>query len=700
MTQRVLQSNFLSGQLASTFKLRRDDKRYYQGAELIKNGIPLPTGGVTRRPPFKFVDTFTNFPSLMIPWQSSPSKSYLITVEPAASTVGFKIFKRTGGTTTQVHNFSSSLSRGTHVWPKASFAQSRDVMYIALPGIGNDIQVKKLINTGGDTDWDFENVQEIDGPFDDLNLNVNFKMLPSDNTGSITITAKLKNDITNFNYFDTDDVGKLIRIRHNVDPDGEAANYWGCAIITGLSGTPVGGLYPSVTADLQTFGDENELSFGNNAGTVNWRLGAFSAEKGYPNKVTIHQNRLWYGKSNRVMASRANDLERHSPTLPDEQNNHAQTADSAIDIKLLDLRAETINWMHSDQVLHIGTNTGRYAAPSSSPLDFSVVKQSNVGVAGIDPVFIDNLIYVRYDREALLTADFNFRRDRFEDKSLNLNNDQILHEKVTRLATTNYPFNIIWCVLEDGTLASLTYDPEQEINAWATHSIQGMTINEIASLKAEDDKEVLYVTVNNIADGLPATVHLLELSLENIEYLQTGDYPGDKLLDAYIDLSDTAAVSGETQFSGNTIMAVKDGVNYPQTGTVNSSGNFTLASSITGDFHIGIPIDFQIKTFPVAIPQIPDAATSNIKDIDSVDIGLHRTGSCQIQFSESDYVESIEFRKTSDDVDKVPPFRNKIYNVPVETDSDNELSLTISQDTQAPITVLGLSYNIQVEDLR
>ena len=709
MTQRILQSNFLSGQLAKTFRLRRDDKRYYQGAELIKNGLPLPTGGVTRRPPFKWVDEILDFPQHIISWESSAEKSYVITISAAATEVTFGIYKRISGTTIEVHTFSSGVSNLFDGWNRISYGQSRDVMYFALEGTS---RVKKLINTGSDTSWTFEEVQEIDGPFDDLNLNVNFQMNANAQSGTgIEIAAENKGSGSPKYYFTSNDIGRLIRIRHNHDASGEPANYWGCAIITGLKSGTNGGpggtsFYHTAIADVQTFGNDNELSFGvpsegssDPAKTVNWRLGAFNEADGYPNKLTFHQSRLLYARKNRIMGSRANDLERHSPTLPDEANNHSVTPDSAIDVKLLDLRAETINWMYSDQLLHIGTNTGRYVAPSNSPQDFTVVKQSNVGVADIDPVFIDNLIYARYDKQALLTADFNFRRDRFEDRNLNLNNDQILRSGVRKLATTNYPFNIVWALLNNGELASLTYDPEQEITAWAIHSIANYSIDDIVSLRVEDDKEVLYAIGSNLANGFPVTIHLLELSLENIEYLQTNERPVDKLLDCYINLSNVGSIAARRQFAGHNIMAIQDSINYPQTGTVDSLGNFNLSESFSGNFYVGIPIDFRIETLPVAIPQVGDTAVSQRKDIRSVDLGLYRTGSCKVQIKDSEYSEVIEFRKATDDVDRVPPFRDRLYNVPLDGDTNRELSLIITQETQAPITILGLNYNVEVEGM-
>jgi hypothetical protein len=693
---------FSAGQLSPTFAGRRDQTRYYQGARLLQNMIPLPSGGVTRRPPWKLVDDLAATSAALIPFQSGPTKSYVISVEVDVSDVTFTIYKRSGGVTTEVHSFSSGISDQYDGWPNAWYSQSRDVMYITLDG---GTSMKKLTRTD-DTTWTFEDVQEIDGPWDEINLNVKHKMNADDQSGTgINIVSEDKSGGT-VNFFDADDVGKLIRLKYNKDPDGDTANHWGCAIITTYNSAT------SVDADIQSFtsvyGATVEFSLGaasastDPSPTKNWRLGALNAENGYSTTCAFHQNRLFQARGNRIFGSMANNFERHSPTVADESGNHAQTPDCAIDLSLLDLRAADISWLHSDRLLHVGTNDGRYVLSiKDGALDptsaIGVVKQSNVPCAAIRPVTLDDTFYVRFDKQALLRTDYNFRRDRFEDQNLNLYSDQILKQKVSRLAVTTYPFNIIWCLLEDGTLASLTYDAKLEIQAWAIHTIDGVSITELVSLRAEDEKEVLYAEVTN-DDASPATVHLLELDLTTWDYLETTTNAETKLLDCYAEFSDTDAVTGMKILSSKTPIAVEDdGTNHTQSGTVSAGGTFTLAESIEGDFHVGIGIDTRVETFALDLPISNNTQIGKEKGVPELEASLHRTGSMTVKQSGSAFDEDVRFRSPDDPVDTPPPLFTGQKRIPVSNITGRDVSLVITQEEEAPLTILALNYKVNFE---
>jgi len=333
------------------------------------------------------------------------------------------------------------------------------------------------------------------------------------------------------------------------------------------------------------------------------------------------------------------------------------------------------------------------------PGNVSVVLQSRVGTSYVDPVMVDNLVYPRYDGEALLVTDYNFRKDRYEDQNLNLDSDQVLRGKVRKLAVTHYPFTIIWVLLEDGTLATLTYDSKREIMAWAEHSITNCTIQNMVSLKAESEKESLFLQVSNYTgvDVISGQTSLQELELENMEYLQDDARVTEKLLDAYIEESDTDTITTSLHLADNTVMAIKDGVNYPQATAVDASGDLTLDASISGDFYVGIPITIRIEQFPVDQPSGSASTNGKIKQVRRIDAQLFRTLSARFQLSSSEYPHDVDFRIAGDDTDSVPPFRNKAYEIPVDGDSDREISLTITQEEQAPFTILGLNYEVDLE---
>lgn len=697
--QNIIQTNFSSGQLSPTYKGRRDQQRYYSGAALIQNMIPLPSGGVTRRPPTKFISNLSGdtIPQAIVPWESGPTKSYLIFFGVDTNEVNVTIFKRSSGTTSQVHSFTNSIT-GTHLdgWNEIKYAQSRDVMYIALDGSAS-APVMKLVNgSGGDTDWTLSTVEFVDGPYEEINLDVNLKVDPAAQSGTTTIVAKDKAG-SNVNLFTTADVGKMIRIRHNVDPDGDTAIHWGYAVIDSLASTS-----PHHTVNVTIpEGYEFGAAASDPAGTKNWRFGTYSATSDNPTYVHLFQNRFFMSDGNRVMGSMGNNFERHSPTVADEESNHSQTPDSAIDFKLLDFRAENINFMHSDQVMHIGTNDARYRVVLNnnilSPTSIGVVRQSNVGTAPIRPVTIDDTVYVRYDKEALLSTDFNFRRDRYEDRNLNIYSDQILQPKVKRIMHSSYPFNIIWALLEDGTLASLTYDRQQEIEAWAIHSIKDMTITDIATLRAEDEKEVLYLVVQNDLDT-PTVVSLQEMDLTTWDYLQTTTSPQTKLVDAYIELSGVGSFTGKTHLINHSVISIQNGINYPQSSTVDSSGDLTLDQTLTGDFHVGVSIETRIETFPIDLPVAGQTQTGKMKAINEIEAILHRSLSMSVQLSTSEYSEDVPFRHPDDPVAATPPVFSGQKTIPVSRVTEEEVSLIITQAEEAPLTILGLNYRVEVEN--
>ena len=701
-------ASFSAGVLSPSFIGRRDTKLYYAGLRVSKNYMITPTGAATRRPPTKLLDhseSINVFNGDLIPFQSAPDKSYLIDVQPnALSGLTFIIYRRNAGVTTQVHSFSTLISSDADGWEFARFAQSRDVMYIALDGT---TKVKKLTRIA-ETNWTFEDVDEKDGPWQDINLLIDVRMKPNAKNAT-TIQAQDENDAA-VNYFVADDVGRLIRIRHNFDPDGNTGIHWGYARIDSLVGAA-----PADTVNVTTlepFGKEDDV-VGGPRKTKNWQKGLFpdnsTGNVQYPTVTEFHQNRQVYAKDNQTLASIANDFEKHSPTLPDDAGIHLATPDAGINLKMADLRAADINWLASDQVLHIGTNDGRWVLTSPDntfePGNLSFVKQSNVGCANIDPILVDNIIYARFDKEAIFGAEFNFTRNRFEDKNLNIYSDTILTPKVAKLAYTSYPFNIIWCLLENGKLAALTYDTEQKILAWSNHEIDGYDIYDMVALKAEDEKEVLYFKAQNTTSGVVNSA-LLEMDLSSWDYLKTDTATTNPLTDAYQMRNNQTVFTDLDHLDGKTPIVLIDGVNYEQTGTV-TNGNFTIQDNtgtgqdFSGDFEIGIPMQTELQPMPIDIPANNETQMGKVKGIKDLQVQMLNTGSLQAKATSVDGTETgfedFEFRKAGDPVDAVPPLFTGQKHLPLDNSSDEDITIVFSQNKQAPCTILGFSYEVNIE---
>ena len=687
-----IQTNFTAGELGATLAGRVDLPQYFNGAKYLENAIPLASGGVTRRPPLQYKST-ANF-SLgyyrMIPFQSSPSASYvLVFSSQSATTVGCSVLKNglevhsfTLGTAIQPFDFSAGVD----------FAQSRDVLYIftsadASYNVSFNSNSNKTvkITTTDDTSWTVETVDFEDGPYNTPNLDVDNTMAPSAKTGTVTMTS-----VGSFQFDTTGrtDIDRLISVRHKFTAGGDDPDYlkWGVARIT------------SVTNVLQAQADVGgDYKFAQAAANRNFKLGAFSQGLKFPEKGVFHQDRLWMSRYDRLFGSVSNQFERHSPLLPGEDDVPVATDDSAIDITLADFTAERIQWLASEGLLHFATNTGRYVIRGAdsygalTPSTVSISKQSTVGASDIKPVIMNDLYYCRFDNRAIMTTRYDFNEDTYEDVNLNVLNDSILNEGVVALAKQATPFNMLWAVLGDGTFASLTVDKDNKVIAWARHSTELGEVLDVTTVIEDDNRDHVYFAIKNLSAN---AIHIYEL--DQFSYRGDLDETTEFVIDGYVTKTNATNLTGLDHLEGLTPHITQGYVNYTQTGTVNS-GNFIVTSKPdSGDFEIGMPISPVIRTMGVDITTANTSQVPKVKNIDSVDVRLHRTGSLAVKRIGSNFVENVKFRTASDPVDSYPIFTGVKSVKPYDV-SDQVTELEITQPEQAPMTILSLAYKVNIE---
>ena len=87
----------------------------------------------------------------------------------------------------------------------------------------------------------------------------------------------------------------------------------------------------------------------------------------------------------------------------------------------------------------------------------------------------------------------------FEDDTFNGPDRTILarhlfeHRKIVSWCYAQSPYSIVWAVLDDGTLLSLTYLREHDVWGWTPHETSG-TVESVISLP-EGDEDAVYITV-------------------------------------------------------------------------------------------------------------------------------------------------------------------------------------------------------------
>lgn len=452
----TIQNNFNGGEVSPLLYGRPDIDRYKTGLKTVLNFVPLVQGPLERRPGTKHIVAVKDSTKTtrLVRFEFSTTQAYILEFgNLVCRFIKDRAIIENGGspvelTTTYVEADLFSLR----------FTQSADVLYITH----NDYAPRKLTRTS-DIAWTITNITFSDGPFLNTNATATTFAL-SGTSGSITVTASAVTGINAGDGFQTTDVGRQIRWE---DPAGN----WTYLTITARASTT------SVTATI----DGPNASAG--TATATWRLGVWSATTGFPAVVTFHQNRLCFGGPTsypqRLDLSITGDFENMAPTEADG----TVVDDGAITDTLSADQVNVIRWVASDEKgLVIGTTGGEWVLRATdagglvTPSNVQSTRSSAYGSAAVAPLRAGRaLLFVQRAARKLRELAFSFEDDGFRSPDLTLISEQITRTGIVEMAYQAEPQSVIWCVLTNGTLISLTYDREQKVVGWARHTIAGVS---------------------------------------------------------------------------------------------------------------------------------------------------------------------------------------------------------------------------------
>lgn len=227
----------------------------------------------------------------------------------------------------------------------------------------------------------------------------------------------------------------------------------------------------------------------------------FDGEGKYPSVVFLHQQRLGFAASDSqpltVWLSQAGNFESMAASIPPSD-------DDAIEATLAATQANRIIWCQSDRSgLALGTEGGEWVLSGAdggavTPSSLSFQPQTFYGAQPYLPVLRtgSGLVYLQRGGRVVREYGYNFSADRYESGDLSLLARHILRDSpVVSWAWQAEPHAVIWCVLEDGTLAGLTYMREHDVVGWHRHSTPGGKFLGVATIPGPDGNTQVWLHV-------------------------------------------------------------------------------------------------------------------------------------------------------------------------------------------------------------
>lgn len=297
-----------------------------------------------------------------------------------------------------------------------------------------------------------------------------------------------------------------------------------------------------------------------------WAEGAWSAVRGYPAKVSFHDSRLGFGRTN------------HEPqklwlSKIFEYTNFAldtQDDDDALNLQLTSNESNEIQWLASTRNLLAGTYGGGFVISSGgddvaiTPDNAQSNEEIGIGSASIAPKRIGQFLYfIQRFQKVLRELFFSWDLDTYKAVDRTILSPHILGDGAIDMDVQLNPSPILYCVRTEGTLALLTREPDQEFSAWSRRTTSG-TYTSIAVIPSQSsDYDEAWVIVERWVNGVQK---------KYVEYFENPVPPSRQDLCIYLDSALTFNAYESTSTSNATISLSA------------SSGSVTLTSS-TGYFN-------------------------------------------------------------------------------------------------------------------
>ena len=326
-----------------------------------------------------------------------------------------------------------------------------------------------------------------------------------------------------------------------------------------------------------------------------------------------------------------------------------------------------------------------------TPTTFGQKTISNFGASKVVPARAGNTVIFSQDQGARLIG-LNIDPQSIAFSSEILGNDISIRaehifkgRKIVDMSYCKEPYGIIWCVLDNGKMAGLTYDFSQKVWGFHRHETKGRYISS-ATIPHSNLSATYFAVSRNIGGTNRLYIErLVERKDDNIEdcfFVDCGlTYNG----------SPATTISGLRHLAGQPVSILADGV--PITGKTVSNGGDIVLDKAASKVHVGLSYDTEIVTLPIDSPA--RSYSGETKTINQVYMDIYRTDSLSvaavpngINRYEDDSSISMSF---DDDELGVSTLQTGEKQIAVNGLATNHGKLSIKHDSPLPFGLLKIT---------
>lgn len=554
----VPQTNFTAGELSPRLRGRTDIAKYPNGAKRLFNALPTIYGGVRKRFGTRIVDTQGQFHDVgiphhrIVPFVISAEQAYCVIYSDSAFGLVSALepaelpdvrLRGAGAQTTAAGIFSENLT----------YAQGGSTMFVFQRDKPVRTTVRRPNSTGSGAGlWATQYAVFDSPPASDVGERQNTTCTASATTGTVTLTAgsaAFRNADVGRYYEDTVGRAKITAftsttvvtavVEVTLASGAVAANAWkliGPPIAQITPGSPfIVGSSITLTAGVNTWKDGTfatshigaaveingglaiitavgsatvataevfqSLSSATAAPARSWRLlfNPWNAIDGYPRCGALFQQRLYAGATpaqpQSIWATNIGEYYNFSAGIND---------DAGFSFEVSSDQADSIQHFATQTDLLIYTSGGEFVLRGGveqavGPTNVQIKPQSTYGCADVRPARVGReTLFVQLHGKKIRAQQYAVESDALVAPDMSVLAEHITGIGIKRWAYAAQPESILWMLLEDGTIGTLSYDRDQDVFAYARHELEGAVVVDLCVIPFDGgDKPFLLLTRNS-----------------------------------------------------------------------------------------------------------------------------------------------------------------------------------------------------------
>lgn len=417
--------------------------------------------------------------------------------------------------------------------------------------------------------------------------------------------------------------------------------------------------------------------------TNEWNEGAWSNRRGFPRTISFFEERMVFGgtkyRPQTVWASKTGDWDNFLL---------GEKADDGLEFSMASDTVNTICWMCQHEALVIGTVDSEWTLAASdsnsalTPTNFKVRRQSVYGSAGIPARMVgDTLLFVQQGKRKVREFVYSYEKNGYVAPDMTILSDHVSESGIKETALQQLPDSILWCVRNDGTVAALTYERDQEVVGWHRHTTQGKFVS-VCVIPSPEVNQVWFIVERNNRKF----IEVMAPRAENDFFVDCGKtFSG----------SAVEELAGLEYLEGMTVSILADGAIQENRKVVNGKVYLDYPAE---NIIVGLAYDSLVSPMPIEIETQNGSSMLRKKSVGSLKLRVYNSVGGQVRCGEDCWQTVISRDVLDDTMDSGVIPKSEVVTLNMLSGSSDEIAIEVKHDLPLPFNLSAISAIYEVNE--